>query len=91
MRWFDELHAADMYIRLHICFRSRAITIRNWERKRLADVSGSPLFGAASTMAIEARIAEDASYQNAFTDTSLHIFTKESIDDTLIDSIGSFT
>ena len=65
--------------------------LRNWERKRLVDVSGSPLFSAASTMAIEARIAEDASYQNAFTDTSLHIFTKESIDDTLIDSIGSFT
>lgn len=42
-------------------------------------------------MAIEACIAEDASYQNAFADTSIHIFTKESIDDTLIDSIGSFT
>lgn len=32
-------------------------------------------------MAVEARIADEASHQNAFADTSLHIFTRESIGD----------
>ena len=50
-------------------------------RQRLADASASPLFGAASAMAVEARIADEASHQNAFADTSLHIFTRESIGD----------